>query len=68
MCIPHAPSKTFKSERREKHERHLKPKASIPFNKKLLKPDPDFKDERTHLYIPQDKPKSLLNKLFSFMH
>jgi len=65
MCIPHAPSKTFKADRRE---RHIKPKSSVPFNKKLLEPDPDFKDERTHLYIPHDKPMSLLNKLFSFIH
>ena len=62
MCIPHATKKTFKADRRE---RHIKPKTSVPFNKKLLEPDPDFKDERSHQYIPQNKPKSLLNRLFS---
>jgi len=65
MCIPHASTNTFKADRRE---RHTKPKSSIPFNKKLLEPDPDFTDERAHIYIPGDKPKSLLDKLFSFMH
>lgn len=65
MCIPHSPTNTFKSEKRE---RYTKLKSSTPFNKKLLEPDPDFTDERTHTYIPQDKPKSLLDKLFSLLH
>lgn len=65
MCIPHAPNNTFKSKKREKR---VKPKVSKPFNKKLLEPDPDFKDERRHQYIPQEKTTSLLNKLFSFIH
>jgi len=62
MCIPHAPNKTFKADRREKR---IAPKFSTPFNKKLLKPDPDFKDERKHGYIPQDQPQSILEKLLS---
>lgn len=64
MCIPHAQNNTFKADRREKR---VKPKSSSPFNKKLLEPDPDFKDERTHPHISQEKGKSLLDKLFSFM-
>lgn len=62
MCIPHAPAHIFKAKKREKK---LKPKASVPFNKKLLEPDPEFKDERTHKFVPHDKPKSLLGELFS---
>lgn len=58
MCIPHAPTQIFKSKRREKKS---KPKASVPFNKKLLEPDPDFKDERRHKYVVHDKPKSFLD-------
>ncbi|MDF1880156.1 hypothetical protein JHD50_02365 [Sulfurimonas sp. MAG313] len=65
MCIPHAPKQNFTAEKRQ---RHLTPKASTPFNKKLLEPDPDFKDERTHPYLAQDKHQSLLGKLFSFIH
>jgi len=61
MCMPHS-TKTFKSQRREKK---VKPKASAPFNKKLLEPDVDFKDERTHTYIPKAKNKSLLDEFFS---
>jgi len=64
MCIPHAPNNSFKSQRREKA---TKAKISVPFNKKLLEPDPDFKDERRHKSIAQDKPKSLLGKLFSLV-
>lgn len=65
MCIPHAPNKTFKADKRE---RKSKPKSSAPFNKELLKPDPAFTDERKHAYIPQDKPQTLLGKLFSILH
>lgn len=62
MCIPHAPTNTFKAEKREKK---TKPKASVPFDKKLLEPDPDFKDERTHKFAPNDEHKSLLDGLLS---
>ena len=65
MCIPHAPSNTLKGQKRE---RHVNPKASVPFNKKLLEPDPDFKDERTYKYIPKKDSGSLLHKLFSFLN
>ena len=64
MCIPHAPKKTFKADRRE---RKSQPKSFAPFNKELLKPDPDFTDERKHSYIPQGKPQSLLEKFFSLI-
>ena len=62
MCIPHAPSNTFKAEKRE---RKTSPKASVPFNKKLLEADPDFTDERKGAYIPHEKDKSLLDELLS---
>ena len=55
MCIPHAPSKRFKAKRRERKRR---PKASAPFDKRLLKPDPDFTDERKEKAVPDEKPKS----------
>jgi len=65
MCIPHAPNKTFKADRRE---RAHKPKMAKPFNKKLLEPDPDFKDERKEVFNFVKKEQSLLDKLFSILH
>lgn len=62
MCIPHVPNKTFKADR---HERKRSTKASVPFNKKLLEPDPDFTDDRKEKTYSQDKPKSLLDELLS---
>lgn len=62
MCVPHAPNKTFKAEKRE---RKTSPKASTPFNKKLLEADPDFTDERKDAYVPHKKDKSLLDELLS---
>ena len=50
MCIPHAPTHSFKAEKRVKH---TKPKATVSFNKKLLEPDPGFKDERAK--VPEQK-------------
>ncbi len=43
MCIMHAPinRKTINVSNR-RHEK----KQRVPFNEELLKPDPDFKDER----------------------
>ena len=63
MCIPHAPHHAYKAEKREK-----KVKPKIPFNKKLLEPDLDFIDERKDSFIPRDKARTLLDKLFSLMH
>jgi len=65
MCIPHAPNNTFKADRRE---RKSKLKGSVPFNKKLLEPDPDFIDERKGSYSPQAGSSTFLDKLFSFIH
>ncbi len=62
MCIPHAPVKTFKSQRRSKAE---KPKKSAPFDKKLLDPDPKFIDERKSHTVSRDVPESLLDNLLS---
>ncbi|WP_353663060.1 hypothetical protein [Hydrogenimonas sp. SS33] len=44
MCIPHAPAKNYRqpSAKRSRGEQ----KRKIPFNKALMKPDPDFVDER----------------------
>ena len=59
MCMPHASPKHSDSEKRDRSQRApLK-----PFNKELLKPDPDFIDERKHHYIAKDK-KTFLDKLF----
>jgi len=59
MCMPHASPKHYSPDKRKKSiQTPLK-----PFNKELLKPDPDFKDERTHHYIAKEK-KSFLDKLF----
>jgi len=65
MCIPHAWGKTFKADRRK---REKATKASTPFNKELLKPDPGFRDERHDAYIPEHKDKPLLSELFSIFN
>jgi hypothetical protein len=57
--MPHATPKHSSPDKREKRER----KAFKSFNKELLNPDPNFRDERKHKYIPKDK-KSFLDKLF----
>lgn len=58
MCMPHA-SSTFDITVTSKEKKIHK---SIPFNEKLMKPDPDFIDERK----PQNEPKkSWLDKFFS---
>jgi len=57
--MPHASPKHSSAEKREKTVK----KGLKPFNKELLKPDPDFIDERKHSYIPKEK-KSFLDKLF----
>jgi len=59
MCMPHASPKHSSPDKRDKKER----KSLKPFNKELLKPDPDFTDERKHHYIPKEN-KSFLDKLF----
>ncbi len=59
MCMPHASPKHVSPDKRDKKER----KSLKPFNKELLKPDPDFTDERKHAYAPKKK-KSFLDKLF----
>jgi len=65
MCIPHAPNKTFKTDKRE---RKNKTKKSIPFNKKSLEPDLDFIDERKKNSLCKKKEKGLFYKLFSFLY
>ena len=62
MCIPHTPTHSYKAEKRVKH---TKSKVSASFNKKLLEPDPDFKDERTK--VPEQKlsQQSFLETLLS---
>ncbi len=42
MCIPHAPAK----KRRPGIRRKERTKKSVLFNKELMKPDPEFVDER----------------------
>ena len=59
MCMPHASPKHSSPDKRQKKEH----KTLKPFNKELLKPDLDFKDERKDKYIPKEK-KSFLDKLF----
>ncbi len=59
MCMPHASPKHVSPDKRERKAK----KPLKPFNKELLKPDPDFTDERKHTYIPKEK-KSFLDKLF----
>jgi hypothetical protein len=39
---------------------HQDARESIPFNKALMKPNPDFVDERK----PQEKPKNLARRAF----
>lgn len=57
MCIPHFNNVPKQYAKKEKKEA---PK-SIPFNERLMKPDPDFVDERKKIIEPQ---KSWLEKLF----
>ena len=59
MCMPHASPKHSSPERREKRDRT----PLTAFNKELLKPNPDFIDERKDYSIANDK-KSFLDKLF----
>lgn len=58
MCIPHFNNSTKSFSSKEKKE----PRKSIPFNEALMKPDPDFIDERK----AEPKPKkSWLEELLS---
>jgi DNA topoisomerase VI subunit B len=44
MCMPHAPAKIHRPGGWKKRPKTRK--KSIPFNEKLMKPDPEFVDER----------------------
>lgn len=56
MCMPHASAPLDTGSGRKEKKTH----KSIPFNEKLMKPDPDFVDERKQ----EDEPKkSWLEKL-----
>ncbi|WP_457594298.1 hypothetical protein [Hydrogenimonas sp.] len=60
MCIPHAPAKKRQPGiRREKKER-----KHIPFNKKLMKPDPEFVDERIVKEPEKSGLKAWISKFF----
>ena len=62
MCIPHGSTQTVSSTF-QKRERH---KKSIPFNEKLMKPDPDFVDERIKVPQKQKHNSSLLSSIVDF--
>ena len=59
MCMQHSPIKLSKSVLPVRRE---KKKAATPFNKKLLEPDPSFKDER--VLKPHEEKKGFFAKLF----
>ncbi len=51
MCMPHASPKHSSPERKNRRD-----KSTLkPFNKELLKPNPDFIDERKHSFIRKEK-------------
>lgn len=61
MCIPHAPNSVLPS----KHKKRRGPKKHIELDKKRMKPDPDFVDERTKPYTPKKEEQSLLDEITS---
>ena len=66
MCIPHAPASSRSSnyERREKKSR----KEYKAFDKSLLKPDPNFVDERTKplkISVKKEEKKGFFSAFFS---
>jgi hypothetical protein len=63
MCIPHATNTKVSL---GKGKRTHLPKKSVPFNKKLLEPDPDFIDERKQMNLLEEKTESFWHKIFSF--
>lgn len=63
MCMPHGSAQTVSSGFQKK-ERN---KKSIPFNEKLMKPDPDFVDERVKTQSDTSKERGVLDTIFSFL-
>ncbi len=60
MCIPQAPAK----KRQPRIRRKERTKKSIPFNKELMKPDPDFVDERITKEPRQKSVWQRISKIF----
>ncbi|BDY12352.1 hypothetical protein [Hydrogenimonas cancrithermarum] len=58
MCMSHAPAKAHQPGGWKKKEKAAK--KHTPFDESLMKPDPDFVDERIE---KREKPKGFLDRL-----
>ena len=63
MCMPHGSAQTVSSGFQKK-ERN---KKRIPFNEKLMKPDPDFVDERIKSESHTSTKNGFIAAIISFL-